>query len=112
MIAKNYLLEKDVKRLERTVTGYFDYVEDLIEGENAFTMNEFAASINEFLAFRKFKILSDKGRVSKLQAEEKAESEYEVFNKTQRIKSDFDKSIKKLFEKTTLDNNDEENGDE
>lgn len=113
MIAKNYLLEKDIKRLERTVTGYFDYVEDLIEGENAFTMNEFVASINEFLAFRKFKILSDKGRISKLQAEEKAESEYEVFNKTQRIKSDFDKSIKKLFEKTTLDNNDEEgNGNE
>jgi len=98
-VAKNYLPEKDIRRLERAVTGYFDYVEDLIEGENTFTMTEFATSINEFLAFRRFKILAGNGRVSKADAAAKAEVEYETFNKTQKIVSDFDKSIKKLERK-------------
>ena len=95
-IAKNYLLEKDIKRLERAVSGYFDYIEDLIERENAFTMEEFAQSINEFLAFRKYQILEDKGKISKQQADSKAEGEYEAFNKTQKIISDFDKALKAL----------------
>ena len=99
-IAKNYLPEKDIRRLERAVTGYFDYVEDLIEGENTFTMHEFATSINEFLAFRKFKILPNKGRISKADAEAKAEAEYVVFNKTQKIDSDFDKTVRQLANKT------------
>jgi len=98
-IAKNYLPEKEIRRLERAVTGYFDYVEDLIENENTFTMNEFITSVNEFLAFRKFKILTNKGRVSKEEAYAKAEDEYRVFNKTQRIVSDFDKSLKLLINK-------------
>ena len=98
-IAKNYLDEKQIKRLERTVTGYFDYIEDLIERENTFTMEEFANSINEFLHFRKYQILKDKGSISKKQADEKAISEYDEFNKTQRIESDFDKEIKKLIYK-------------
>ena len=98
-IAKNYLEEKQIKRLERTVTGYFDYVEDLIEDEHIFTMDDFARSINEFLEFRKFKILPDKGSVSKKQAEDKAMIEYEEFNKSQFIESDFDKEVKKLLGK-------------
>lgn len=98
-IAKNYLEEKQIKRLERTVTGYFDYVEDLIEDEHIFTMDDFALSINEFLEFRKFKILPDKGSVSKKQAEDKAMIEYEEFNKSQFIESDFDKEVKKLLGK-------------
>jgi hypothetical protein len=98
-IAKNYLPEKDIKRLERTVVGYFDYIEDLIERENTFTMKEFVTSVNEFLAFRKYQILKDKGHISKQQADNKAEAEYEVFNKTQKIVSDFDKEIKKLKQK-------------
>ena len=98
-IAKNYLEEKQIKRLERTVTGYFDYVEDLIEDEHIFTMDDFARSINEFLEFRKFKILPDKGSVSKKQAEDKAVIEYEEFNKSQFIESDFDKEVKKLLGK-------------
>ncbi len=97
-IAKNYLQEAEIKRLERTVTGYFDYIEDLIERENSFTMQEFSRSVNEFLAFRKYKILTDKGSVSHQQAIEKAETEYEEFNKTQKIVSDFDKEMKKRFE--------------
>lgn len=98
-IAKNYLDEQQIRRLERAVTGFFDYIEDLIEEENTFTMQQFANSVNEFLEFRKFKILPNKGRVSKAQAEEKAEHEYEVFNKTQLIESDFDKEVKHLLEK-------------
>lgn len=98
-IAKNYLSEKEIKQLERAVSGYFDYIEDLIERENTFTMEEFAESINEFLNFRKYKILKDKGSISKKVADEKAVKEYEIFNKTQPITSDFDIQIKKLLEK-------------
>ena len=99
-IAKNYLPEKDIRRLERAVSGYFDYIEDLIERENTFTMQEFAASVNEFLSFRKYDILPDgnKGKISQKQAKNKAEAEYDVFNKTQQIESDFDKEVKKLLE--------------
>ena len=94
-IAKNYLEEKQIRQLERAVTGYFDYIEDLIERENTFTMEEFAKSINEFLAFRKYDILKGKGSISKKQAEHKAKAEYDEFNKTQKIFSDFEKSLKK-----------------
>jgi len=97
--AKNYLSETEIKRLERAVTSYFDYIEDLIEQQNTFTMEEFAASINKFLAFRKIKILSDKGKITKQKADEKAEAEYDEFNKTQNIVSDFDIEVKKMIEK-------------
>lgn len=97
-IAKNYLDEKQIRQLERTVTGYFDYIEDLIERENTFTMEEFAASINEFLAFRRYDILPDKGRVTMKTAKAKAEEEYAAFNKTQKITSDFDREIKRMLE--------------
>jgi len=97
-IAKNYLQKSEIKRLERAVTGYFDYIEDLIERENIFTMKEFATSVNEFLAFRKYHILKDKGKISKQEADRKAEAEYDEFNKTQKILSDFDKEIKRMFE--------------
>ncbi len=93
MIAKNYLDEKQIKRLERTVSGYFDYIEDLVERENTFTMKEFAKSINEFLEFRKYDVLKDKGKISRKQAEDKAENEYIEFNKKQKITSDFDKLL-------------------
>lgn len=93
MIAKNYLEEKQIKQLERVVTGYFDYIEDLVERENTFTMEEFAKSVNEFLNFRKYQILRDNGKISRKQAEEKAEREYKEFNKTQKIISDFDQRL-------------------
>ena len=96
--AKNYLGEKQIRQLERAVSGYFDYIEDLIERENTFTMEQFAASINEFLAFRRYDILPDKGHISQAQAQQKAFAEYDVFNRTQRIDSDFDKQIKQLTE--------------
>ena len=71
-IAKNYLAEKQIRQLERAVTGYFDYIADLIERENRFTMQAFATGINEFLAFRTYTILPDKGNISKKMAYEKA----------------------------------------
>ena len=98
-VAKNYLNEAQIRKLERAVSGYFDYIEDLIERENTFTMEEFAKSVNEFLAFRKYDILKDKGKISHQKALEKANSEYEIFNKTQKIESDFDKRIKALENK-------------
>jgi hypothetical protein len=98
-VAKNYLEEKQIKQLERAISGYFDYIEDLIERENTFTMQEFSESINEFLSFRKYKILKDKGSISKKEADAKAEEEYIYFNKTQKIISDFDRQVKKLIAK-------------
>jgi len=98
-VAKNYLEEKQIRQLERAVTGYFDYIEDLIERENTFTMEEFATSVNEFLAFRKYEILHDKGKISKQMAEAKAKTEYAAFNKTQKITSDFDREVKRLLER-------------
>lgn len=97
-IAKNYLQEKEIRQLERAVTGFFDYIEDLIERENTFNMSQFSASVNEFLTFRKYQILPDKGKISAAQAKKKAEEEYDIFNKTQRIDSDFDKEVRGLLD--------------
>ena len=96
-VAKNYLQEKEIRQLERTVAGYFDYIEDLIERENAFNMEQFAASVNEFLTFRRYRILPDKGKISAAQAKKKAEDEYALFDPTQQIDSDFDKEVRKIL---------------
>jgi hypothetical protein len=96
LIAKNYLQEKEIKQLERTVSNYFDYIEGLIERENTFTMEQLAESVNKFLTFNEYKVLEGKGSISKLEADKKAIQAYDAFNKTQKIISDFDKYIKKL----------------
>ena len=96
-VAKNYLQEKEIRQLERTVAGYFDYIEDLIERENTFNMEQFAASINEFLTFRRYQILPDKGKISAARAKKKAEDEYALFDPTQQIDSDFDKEVRKML---------------
>ena len=97
-IAKNYLQEKEIRQLERAVTGFFDYIEDLIERENAFTMEQFAASVNEFLTFRRYALLPDKGTISRAEADRKAEEEYKLFNPGQQIDSDFDKHLRGLLD--------------
>lgn len=97
-VAKNYLDENQIRRLERAITGFFDYIEDLIENEVTFTMEDFAKSVNEFLNFRRFNILDGKGRISKKDADKKAIAEYTMFNKTQTINSDFDKEVKRILE--------------
>ena len=98
-IAKNYLQEKEIRQLERAVSSYFDYIENQIERHNAFNMKQFAASVNKFLTFNDYKILPDKGKISATQAKKKAEEEYDIFNKTQRIDSDFDKEVRGLLDK-------------
>ena len=98
-IAKNYLQEKEIHQLERAVTGFFDYIEDLIERENTFNMSQFSECVNEFLTFRRYQILPDKGRISAAQAKTRAESEYDIFNRTQRIDSDFDKHVRDMLGK-------------
>ena len=96
IIAKNYLEEKEIRQLERTITSYFDYIEGLIERQNTFTMEQLATSVNKFLSFNDYKILQGKGVISKIQADKKAIKEYDTFNKTQKIISDFDKVVKGL----------------
>lgn len=98
-IAKNYLQEKEIRQLERAVSSYFDYIENQIERHNAFNMKQFAASVNKFLTFNDYQILPDKGKISAAQAKKKAEDEYDIFNKTQRIDSDFDKEVRGLLDK-------------
>lgn len=98
-VAKNYLDEKQIRQLERTVTSYFDYIENQIERKNLFNMEQFAASVDKFLTFNDYKILPDKGRISAAQAKAKAESEYDIFNRTQHIDSDFDKELRGLLGK-------------
>lgn len=98
-VAKNYLSEQQIRQLERAVTGYFDYIEDLIERENTFTMQEFSASVDEFLSFRRYDILPDKGKISRQTAVNKAEEEYDAFNKTQQITSDFDRTVRRVLKK-------------
>ena len=96
-VAKNYLEETEIKRLERTVSSFFDYIEILIGNRKTFTMREFAGSVNKFLNFNEFRILDGKGQISKEEADKKALTEYREYNKTQPIESDFDREVKKLL---------------
>lgn len=98
-VAKNYLSEKEIRSLERTVTSYFDYIEGQIERGNVFNMEQFAASVNKFLTFNDYKILPNRGSISAAQAKAKAEAEYDLFNPTQQIDSDFDKQIRGMIDK-------------
>ena len=96
-IAKNYLQEGDIKKLERTIGAYFDYIERIIENRQELSMKDVSESVNKFLEFNEFKVLESKGTISHIQAKEKASKEYEEFNKIQKIESDFDKEMKKLL---------------
>ncbi len=102
-VAKNYLSETDIKKLERTVSAFFDYIEGIIERRNTFTMESFAESVNKFLAFNEYQILEGYGSVSRKAADEKAHQEYEQFNKQQKIESDFDREVKKLLQKKSIE---------
>ena len=98
-IAKNYLSEKDIKKLERAVSAYFDYIEILIGNRTSLNMKQVAESVNRFLEFNEYKILEGNGTISKKEAEIKAHAEYDEFNKTQKIESDFDREMKKVLGK-------------
>jgi hypothetical protein len=99
LVAKNYLEEKEIKQLERTVSSYFDYIEGLIERQNTFTMEQLSESVNKFLTFNEYRVLDGKGSISKIQADKKASVEYDEFNKTQKILSDFDKHLQQMNNK-------------
>ena len=98
-IAKNYLSADEIKKLERAVSGYFDYIERLIENHTRLTMEGLAESVDKFLSFNAYKVLEGKGNISHQQAKDKAHTEYDAFNKTQMIESDFDRFAKSLEEK-------------
>src|SRR5690606_27346977 len=98
-VAKNYLTEKEIKKLERTISGFFDYIENVIENRQSFTMEEFAGAVDKFLDFNEYRILDGKGKISMKQAEQKALEEYQEFNKTQPIASDFEKEMKNILGK-------------
>jgi len=92
-------MSKKLKKLERTLSAYFDYIENQLEIRTEtnlpFTMVELSESVDRFLNFNDFKILTNKGKISHSSAIVKAEEEYMFFNKTQQIESDFDKFVKK-----------------
>jgi len=96
-IAKNYLTEHEIKRLERAVSGFFDHIENMIEQNIVMTMQNLADSVDKFLSFNAYKILSGNGSVTKIEADQKALEEYKYFNKNQKIESDFDKQVKLIF---------------
>lgn len=104
LVAKNYLSEEEIRKLERAVAAFFDYIEGIIERRNTFTMESFADSVNKFLAFNEYRILEGYGKVTRQQAEQKAFAEYENFNKQQRIESDFDREVKKLLQNKGVGN--------
>lgn len=99
VIAKNYLEVEEIKDLESAIGGYFDYLERVIKNQTTFTMESLSSSFNKFLEFNEYKILENNGTISRAEAEQKAYSEYEAFNKTQKIESDFDKTIVQLLTK-------------
>ena len=92
-IAKNYLTADEIRKLERTVSSFFDYIEGIIERKHTFTMKAFAESVDKFLSFNEYEVLTNKGHISKLQADKKAVTEYKEFNRTQKIVSDFDRLL-------------------
>lgn len=103
LVAKNYLSEHEIKKLERAVSAFFDYIEGIIERRNTFTMDSFADSVDKFLSFNEYQVLEGFGSVTRRQAEQKAVAEYEKFNKQQRIESDFDREVKRLLIKKGAD---------
>lgn len=94
IVAKNYLSVEEIEQLERMVSSFFDYIERIIERRETFTMKAFIESVDKFLDFNEYQILTNKGLISMTQAQKKAISEYEVFNTQQKVISDFDKFVK------------------
>jgi hypothetical protein len=101
-IAKNYLNEEEIKKLERLTISFLDYAEDMAEEHQIMTMSDWIKVTDELLKFRKKNILNDSGSISHKKAIEKAENEYEKF----RIKQDkeYISSMDELY-KRYLDEN-------
>ena len=102
-IAKNYLNEEELKKLERLTISFLDYAEDMAEEHQVMTMNDWITETDELLKFRNKNVLSDSGKVSHKKALEKAENEYEKF----RIKQDreYISSMDEMYKKYLEENN-------
>jgi len=94
IVAKNYLSVEEIEQLERMVSSFFDYIERIIERRETFTMKAFIESVDKFLDFNEYQILTNKGLISMTQAQKKAVNEYKTFNTQQKVISDFDKFVK------------------
>jgi hypothetical protein len=94
-VAKNYLSEAHVKELNRIVSAYLDLAENRAERGILMKMADWASFLDSFLELSDYPILTDKGKVSALEAKLKAEGEYEVYRKTQdaEVVSDFDRVV-------------------
>ena len=94
-IAKNYLNEKELSRLNRLVTMFIDYAELMAEDEILMSMQDWVEQTNQFLMNNRRKVLDGKGKISHDIAMQKAEKEYEVFRVRQdrEYVSEFDREI-------------------
>lgn len=99
-IAKNYLNEKEISRLNRLVTMFIDYAELQAEDGNLMKMQDCVDAVNMFLQSNRQKVLESKGKISHEQAIEKAHHEYEIFRVIQDREyiSEFDRQTKRIEE--------------
>lgn len=100
-VAKNYLLEPEIKALERVVSMYLDYAENQAARQIPMRMADWVGKLDAFLQFNEYEVLKDAGRVSHEVARRLAEKEYEKFRVTQdrRFESDFEKAAKQALAK-------------
>jgi hypothetical protein len=99
-IAKNYLIEKEIKELERVVTMYLDFAELQASREIPMKMADWVTRLDAFLQFNEYQLLKDAGKVSHEVAIKLAEKEYSKFRVIQdrNFESDFDKEVKKIID--------------
>lgn len=97
-VAKNYLIEKEIKDLERIVSMYLDYAENQAARQIPMKMSDWTTKLDAFLQFNEYQILKDAGKVSHDIAITLAAQEYDKFRVIQdkNFESDFDKELKKL----------------
>jgi hypothetical protein len=101
VVAKNYLSEQHIFKLNRIVSAYLDLAESRAESGIVMNMEDWSKFLNQFLELSNSPILQNKGTVSALEAKLKAEAEYDTYKviQDQLFESDFDKEIKKMLNK-------------
>lgn len=97
-IAKNYLSEIELQRLNLLVSQFLDYAEFQALEQRAMTMNEWIEELDKQIIQNKRKLLEGNGKISHKEAIEKAEKEFEIYREREmkQLESDFDKVIKML----------------
>ena len=98
-VAKNYLNEKELSRLNRLVTMFIDYAELMAEDEVLMSMQDWVEQTNQFLRNNRREVLEGKGKVSHDMAMKKAEKEYEIFRvkQDQEYVSEFDREVERYL---------------